>query len=112
MESSDQTKGKIRSGAKRFRIYNLTVCTLVEGVPARVNVRVRVASVQEARTRLGEIMGQSTHPRTTTDGYNCMRDNDSAPVAYSRRGLRVESRRMHSDRSSHGWPRWPTGEVG
>ena len=56
MESSDQTKGKIRSGAKRFRIYNLTVCTLVEGVRARVNVRVRVASVQEARTRLGEIM--------------------------------------------------------
>jgi len=32
------------------------VCTLVEGVRAGVNVRIRATSVQEAGTRAGEIM--------------------------------------------------------
>ncbi len=56
MASPDQTKGKIYAGAKRIRIYNCTVCTLVEGVPAGVNVRVRAVSVRTARARAAEIM--------------------------------------------------------
>ena len=58
MASPDQKKGKTRSGAKRNRIYNCTVCTLVEGVPAGVNVRVLATSVQVVRTRAREIMDQ------------------------------------------------------
>lgn len=56
MASPDQTRGNTRSGAKRIRIDNCTVCTLVEGVPAGVNVRVRATSVRTARTRAAEIM--------------------------------------------------------
>lgn len=56
MASPDQTKGKTRSGAKRSRIYNCIVCTLVESVSAGVNVRVRATSEHAARTRAREIM--------------------------------------------------------
>ncbi len=56
MASPRQKKGKTRSGATRIHNYNCTVCMLVEGVPAGVNVRVRATSETAARTRSHEIM--------------------------------------------------------
>ena len=56
MVSLFKKKGNASSGATRGRIYNCTVCTLVEGVPAGVNVRVCAPSEQAARTRARGIM--------------------------------------------------------
>ena len=56
MASPDHKNGNPRSGAKRIRIYNCTVCALVEGAPAAVNVRVCATSMQAARSRAPEIM--------------------------------------------------------
>ena len=56
MASPDQKTSKTRTRVKRSRMYNCTVCTLVQGVPAGVNVYVRATSEQAARTRAREIM--------------------------------------------------------
>jgi hypothetical protein len=53
-EVRKQSKTVIR--AERSRIFNCTVCTLVQGVPAGVNVSVHATSEQAARTRAGEIL--------------------------------------------------------
>ncbi len=67
VKSPEPRKGNARSGAKRSHIYNCAVCTLVEGVPASDNVRVRAESAQAARSPLlaGALIAtlHSTNPR-------------------------------------------------